>query len=202
MRDEFQALTDFINSESEFTKTQKDFLLNGVTYFRTQSLCDLDRKKDSSVLKKEWSEFKRFLTSKKLKRNFSDTFWNKIEGKIGVIEAPLFDVKLSIPKYDNLSVEDFLWNLSHEVERKAKSVHEKMLLSVSLWFLISQHTIPGAKRKQDNIKLVWNFIHPHLDRLDVLKPYKDSPKLKRNVLVFITGDSLFDYRNKGVQDFR
>ncbi|WP_157684652.1 hypothetical protein [Bdellovibrio bacteriovorus] len=183
--DLFDEVIDHVKRDDTLELRMKVYLETALRYFRTQTLCDEDRKDSDQKILASWSDFERTTKGAKVLASFRrDThFWERIESSIGVKRPQ--PVILPTPS-KRIKVEDFFRDLSKDVCSMEHST-TKLVLMFALWLLESEATKAAPFRNRPRCERTYRIIHPLLKHHGFLQKYEADMSLKHDLQYFLNG---------------
>ncbi|MGE3263122.1 MAG: hypothetical protein AB7K68_15175 [Bacteriovoracia bacterium] len=178
----------------------KENLVHRLNYFKTQSLCDRDRKHDEKLIRERWAEFESETRGCGLfeQARLDHAIWPEIISFIGVSdpkyvpekkwEAPARKFEPPRSPFEKWTAEDFFRHLkskissSHDVPK-----NEKQFLKIAVCYLFVETMIPRSNRGRDpaTIKETWKLAWPLLNKYGFLDEYRKDTQLKSRVEFFL-----------------
>jgi hypothetical protein len=173
----------------------KSEILSALEYFKTQSLCDLDRRDQPFVMRARWRELENKTQGlglfDELKKR--DEIWRVVRCFVFDAEpASLLVPRVEPPlvkeasKFLNWTPEDFFEHLSKHAERTPTfSSDESLALSHGILFLKASASLPKQKRDAKRIKQVWTAIHPLLKKLNLMDEFSRDHDMRNRIRLFV-----------------
>ncbi|WP_413293666.1 hypothetical protein ACLSU7_01040 [Bdellovibrio sp. HCB185ZH] len=172
-------------------------IISALGYFKTQALCDLDRRDSPMQLRTAWLQLKNQTRGLKFFESFKegdDNFWRIVRCFVYEVEP----ASLIIPKVEKVIPEkppsrfatwqplDFFTYLSNEIEKRAQITDaEKLFVQHGLWYIIAEAGRARGQRNEARIKKVWLTIQPLLDKIGLLTEFKKEESLIYSIKLFV-----------------
>lgn len=170
----------------------KEPLISALQYLRTQTLCDLDRRDQSTNYKEAWQTVEKHFKQLAFHEYFKkpEEFYDPIYRFVGV---GAYEVRYARPLPTPPRPSPFLnWTALQMLEEMVKestgvgSPQEKMKLKKDLSFLVDQAKKTLANRHQSAIQVVWREIHPRLKSYALLRKFEAEP-MRSRLMKFLKG---------------
>lgn len=181
-------------------RTFKDELVHRLNYFKTQSLCDRDRKHDDKLIRERWAQFENETRGCGLfeQARLDHTLWPEIISFIGISDPKYVPVKKWEPPprkfeaprspFEKWTAEDFFRHLKVKVSgSQAIPKSERQFLKIAVSYLFVETMIPRSNRNRDTamIKETWKLAWPLLNKFGFLDEYRKDTQLKSRVEFFL-----------------
>lgn len=169
-----------------------------ILYFKTQSLCDLDRRDSAQDISAHFAEFER---SNRGSGVFEEgrkdhSIWPVILSFVGVqdqkyIPEPKWTPpprRPSTSQYAGWTATDFFRDLKRRIPNfPGLSANERTSLKLPVSFLLLATTLPRSIRDRDprEFRQAWNSIWPLLNKSGILNEYRKDDQLKNRVSFFL-----------------
>lgn len=172
--------------------SHRNRLLTEMSYFKSQALCDDDRRQPDHLLRIRWNG----LLSADLKQNGfhlireNKILWQQLQDFFAFGEG-------SVPSdhHKPLSVafgpEDLLRTLEHQLLKKPQMREvEWRLMVLGIIYLHAEAKRPRVHRNDKYLKMVYQWIHPYLKASGVIEPYSGDKNLIKKFRAFLSGQAL------------
>lgn len=181
-------------------RTFKENLIHRLIYFKTQSLCDRDRKDEERLIKERWVEFESETRGCGLfeESRLDHTLWPEIISFIGVSDTKYVPEKKWEPPprkfepprspFEKWTPTDFFRHLKEKISgTQSISKNERQFLKITVSYLFVETMIPRSNRSRDPamIKEAWKFAWPLLNKHGLLDEYRRDTQLKSRVEFFL-----------------
>lgn len=171
-------------------------IISSLTYFRTQSLCDLDRRDSPVQLRDAWKQFRGQVRGLNFLESFKDgdeNFWRIVQCFVYEYEpASLIIPKKDPPpekppsKFAKWEPLDFFNYMGKQVEaRPAISEAERLFVLHGLWYLSAEAGRAKGQRNDSRISIVWKSIHPYLEKMGFMVEFSSEYNLIYSVKLFL-----------------
>lgn len=181
-------------------RTFRDSIIHRLAYFKTQSLCDMDRRHDARLIRERWKEFESETRGCGLFEacRLDHTLWPEVLAFIGIQDPKYVPEKRWEPPprtyeaprspFEKWGATDFFRHLKQKIAgARDLPSGEKNFLKVSVNYLFAESMIPRSSRERDvaAIKETWKLIWPILNKHGFLVEYRKDSQLKSRVEFFL-----------------
>lgn len=178
----------------------KESLIHRLNYFKTQSLCDRDRKHDDRLIRERWAKMENETRGCGLfeEGRLDHSIWPEIISFIGVSDPKYVPEKKWEPqqrkvepqksRFEKWTAEDFFRHLKEKiVSSQAIPKSERQFLKVAVCYLFVETLIPRSNRSRDpaTIRETWKVAWPLLNKYGLLDEYRKDTQLKSRVEFFL-----------------
>jgi hypothetical protein len=168
---------------------QKNTLEEELRFFIQQSLCDVDRRLTTEVLRGRWDKFIHLPGANDLVFKFRNHYfseWIAITNFCSISEKEPAKKTDSFPGVSEPSPETFFAELAEKVDKLTViTAGELNTLRYILKYLIMESDRPCANRDIQEIQRAWRVARPILERTGVLNDYQKNESLRSAIKLFI-----------------
>lgn len=178
----------------------KENLIHRLNYFKTQSLCDQDRKHDDRLIRERWAEFEKETRGCGLfeEARLDHSLWPEVISFVGVTDPKYVPEKKWEPPPRNLepprspfekwTPTDFFRHLKTKIASSSSiPKNERHFLKIAVSYLFVETMVPRSNSNRDpaTVKETWKLAWPLLDKYKLLDEYRKDHQLKSRVEFFL-----------------